>query len=274
MQKYRDTVLDSSGNIIIGAVVTVVLAGGGAATIYSDNGLTVVSSVVSGADGSFFFYAANGRYTITVTPPVSTGLPSITVTDILLEDLTPTGTLLASQIANTPAGNIVATNVQSALNELDTEKALLAGSAAQDFAVKALTASGKITATASGIDVATSALGNCYSATYTPTITPGSNVASATALVCQYMRVGSYVHVSGACMIDPTATGTTAWELSLPVASALTAGEQLGGTVSDSTGLSSGVIYAATASDKAQFIYNATGSANQTMSFDFGYQII
>lgn len=34
----------------------------------------------------------------------------------------------ASAIANTPAGNIVATDIQAAINELDTEKAALAGS--------------------------------------------------------------------------------------------------------------------------------------------------
>jgi hypothetical protein len=47
--------------------------------------------------------------------------------------------------ANTPAGNIAATNVQAAINELDTEKAKLAGDAAQDFSTLALTAAGDIT---------------------------------------------------------------------------------------------------------------------------------
>jgi hypothetical protein len=37
------------------------------------------------------------------------------------------GSVTASQVSNVPAGNIAATNVQSALNELDTEKAALTG---------------------------------------------------------------------------------------------------------------------------------------------------
>lgn len=45
----------------------------------------------------------------------------------------------ASSISNTPAGNIVATDVQAAINELDTEKAALAGSSAQVFSVGSAT---------------------------------------------------------------------------------------------------------------------------------------
>jgi hypothetical protein len=45
----------------------------------------------------------------------------------------------ASSISNTPAGNIAATDVQAALNELDAEKALLAGSSSQLFSVASAT---------------------------------------------------------------------------------------------------------------------------------------
>jgi len=48
----------------------------------------------------------------------------------------------ASDISNTPAGNIVATTVQAAINEIDTEKALLAGSTAQNFSCSHLGISG------------------------------------------------------------------------------------------------------------------------------------
>ena len=47
----------------------------------------------------------------------------------------------AEYISNTPAGSIAATTVQAAINELDTEKAALAGSASQAFSVANLTAS-------------------------------------------------------------------------------------------------------------------------------------
>ena len=48
-------------------------------------------------------------------------------------------TINSGGIVNTPAGNIAATTVQAAINELDTEKAALAGSASQAFSVAAAT---------------------------------------------------------------------------------------------------------------------------------------
>lgn len=48
----------------------------------------------------------------------------------------------ASAIVNTPAGNIVATTVQAALNELDSEKAKLAGAATQVFSTADLSVTG------------------------------------------------------------------------------------------------------------------------------------
>ena len=61
--------------------------------------------------------------------------------------------IIAAAVTNTPAGNIAASTVQAALNELDAEKALLGGSSAQNFATNTLTASGATsitTLTASG----------------------------------------------------------------------------------------------------------------------------
>lgn len=57
----------------------------------------------------------------------------------------PTSTTLAAAegatlIGNTPAGNIAATTVQAALNELDAEKARLAGLSTQTFSVATATA--------------------------------------------------------------------------------------------------------------------------------------
>jgi len=48
------------------------------------------------------------------------------------------GQSIAADIANTPAGNIASTTVQAAIDELDTEKAKLAGDITQDFAAKTL----------------------------------------------------------------------------------------------------------------------------------------
>jgi hypothetical protein len=70
MQKYFDAVLTSSGTPAAGASVSVtVTATGLPATIYSDNGSTVIagSTVTADASGEYAFYAANGRYTLTIS---------------------------------------------------------------------------------------------------------------------------------------------------------------------------------------------------------------
>jgi hypothetical protein len=61
---------------------------------------------------------------------------------------------------------------------------------------------------------------NLYSGTYTPTLSSVYNIASSTAFVCQYMRVGNVVTVSG--VINVTATATNTWtriSMTLPISS-------------------------------------------------------
>jgi hypothetical protein len=66
---------------------------------------------------------------------------------------------------------------------------------------------------------------------YTPTLTFGANIASATAHPCQYLRVGQVVTVSGFVDLSFTAPATlTSINLSLPIPSVFTGFEQCGGT--------------------------------------------
>jgi hypothetical protein len=61
---------------------------------------------------------------------------------------------------------------------------------------------------------------NIKSGTYTPTLSSIYNVTSSTAFVCQYMRVGNVVTVSG--VINVTATATNTWtriSMTLPISS-------------------------------------------------------
>jgi len=61
------------------------------------------------------------------------------------------------------------------------------------------------------------------SGTYTPTITAGINVTAPSASVCQWMRVGNVVAVSGRCFVNiTTSTVATTFRVSLPIASNLT----------------------------------------------------
>lgn len=64
MQHYTDSLFDRQGNAIPAATVHVYTAGTTThATIYSDNGITPKANpFTTAADGSYHFYAPNGRY--------------------------------------------------------------------------------------------------------------------------------------------------------------------------------------------------------------------
>ena len=86
MQKYQNSIQDVHGNAVAGALITVYIYGTlTPATIYSDNGLTVIpsSQVTTDSDGQFYFYADNGRYTLSV---VATGFAQEQFSDVSLFD--------------------------------------------------------------------------------------------------------------------------------------------------------------------------------------------
>ena len=68
MQQFRDVALSPTGRPIQGATVTVTISGGGAAALYTGNGTGLLGSNVltTDANGEYTFYAANGRYTLTI----------------------------------------------------------------------------------------------------------------------------------------------------------------------------------------------------------------
>jgi hypothetical protein len=136
-------------------------------------------------------------------------------------------------------------------------------------------------AAGSGLSIARTAVtapattdGNVFSGTYTPTLTNSTNVAASTAYVCQYMRVGNVVTVSGQVDIDPTTTGGTEVRLSLPVASYFTLANQVGGTFNSTVAQVGGAIFANTSNDDARFIYSATLTTNTSFYFTFTYRVI
>jgi len=146
MQKYQDVVLSRNGTPIQGAVISVTDTQRNTVPVYGVNqiGTADINPVVSDGNGRFFFYAPDGRYNLIVS---FSGNTVATVTDILLEDpedgsdavfgdvtvdnLTVNTSLSdASKVGFTPAGGIVADDVQAAIQELDTEKASSAALAA------------------------------------------------------------------------------------------------------------------------------------------------
>lgn len=122
MQKYINNIITASGVPVAGASVSVALYPSGTlATIYADNGVTTKTNPTSSdALGNFSFYAADGRYTVTIT---GSGINTQTISDILLEDPANGTTALssssgASLVGYTQGGaGAVPTNVQSKLRE-------------------------------------------------------------------------------------------------------------------------------------------------------------
>jgi len=118
------------------------------------------------------------------------------------------------------------------------------------------------------------------SGTYAPAISSTSNIAANNVFDAQYMRVGNVVTVSGYISLTPTASGTqTSFELSLPIASALTSAAQLGGTFVQEGG-SAGVAYCpgniqgSAANDKATFIYSPTHTVSRILTYTYTYLVL
>ena len=87
MQKYASVAQDTMGNALAGATVAVYPAGTlSLATLYSDNLFTALAQpLTTGTDGTFDFYAQNGRYDIVITKVGYTFNPAQSY-DIVLYD--------------------------------------------------------------------------------------------------------------------------------------------------------------------------------------------
>lgn len=111
------------------------------------------------------------------------------------------------------------------------------------------------------------------SGTYTPTVTNILNVSSSTTYVCQWMRVGNVVTVSGKVNITPSASDLTGFYLSVPIASTLSANNQCGGVGSRGTGTNTLVsIYGG--SPSPVFAFTAPDTNGTDIFFNFTYLIV
>jgi hypothetical protein len=118
--------------------------------------------------------------------------------------------------------------------------------------------------------------GNIFSGSYTPTLTNVTNVAASTAYLCQYMRVGNVITVSGRVAIDPTSASVlTELRMTLPVATTFNAQQRCGGTFArGGTGTGNcGAISADTTNNIALFAYTPSSNANFDHWFSFTYTL-
>jgi hypothetical protein len=116
--------------------------------------------------------------------------------------------------------------------------------------------------------------------TWTPTVTAITNVAAVTAFGGSWMRVGDTVSCAVGIDIDPTAASvSTAINISLPVASALTSLRQLSGNgvriVAGSLAPVVGGITGETTTDTARLTFiNDADVQNRAWVINFQYQVI
>lgn len=111
--------------------------------------------------------------------------------------------------------------------------------------------------------------------TYTPTITPVTNVDATTAFGAQFLRVGNSVVVSGVIDIDATVAGVlTSVGFSLPIASDLS-GINLAGTCGpDSSAGLDGVVIADATNNRAQFDFVSGLDTDTSIWFIFMYRVV
>lgn len=117
------------------------------------------------------------------------------------------------------------------------------------------------------------------SGTYTPTLTSVLNASGNTPAVCQWLRVGNVVTVSGTFGFNATSASTgTEVDISLPIASTTAAVTNLAGTaVSDNTASAlciAAPISADTTNNRARVIFWPSSSGNKTYSFSFTYVVL
>lgn len=118
---------------------------------------------------------------------------------------------------------------------------------------------------------------NLLSGTYTPTLTAVANVASSTAYVTQYLRVGNMVTVSGHVQLTATAANTdTQLRMSIPIASNFGSQAVGGAGACIATGLFGEPIAMTndTTNDEVTFRCRPTTTAGRTYTFSFTYRII
>jgi hypothetical protein len=114
------------------------------------------------------------------------------------------------------------------------------------------------------------------SGTYTPTLAAVYNVASSGSYVCQYMRVGSVVTVSGAVEFAATAANTwTRISISLPISSTFDASFRAGGGgAASATNNVCGIQAAAFSGTVVHLDSNPNTTGNLYYTFSFTYLIM
>lgn len=112
------------------------------------------------------------------------------------------------------------------------------------------------------------------SGTYVPGLTNTLNITSSASSTCFWYQVGDMVTVFGAVDVDPTSTGDTVLQMSIPITSGLTSAPQgLAGTAA-STAISGEIVSIFAGEGVAIFEWVAVSTAARTLNFQFSYYVV
>lgn len=130
-----------------------------------------------------------------------------------------------------------------------------------------------------GVTSPATADGNVFSGTYTPSqVSTNTNVTSITFGVCQYMRVGNVVTVSGQVAVTATTASTaTLVRFSLPIASTFTSTRHLGGgggAITTTYSQGGVAMLADTTNYCVDMRFTPAANTATTWTFTFTYQVL
>jgi hypothetical protein len=185
MRQYIDTLQDVQGNALVGATVLVQnYIGGANASIFSDNGLTPIltSTLTTGADGQFSFFAADGDYTLVMSKnatvfktqsPVSIfdGTPQLTYAD--------SGTTNAYAVTNSALEKALRAGLRISINASNTN------TGASTFAYNGLAAKPLVNPPAVALSAGAVAVGGIYGLEYDGSNWQIKNVTLSAAVIGQ-----------------------------------------------------------------------------------------
>ncbi len=213
-----------------------------------------------------FLKEINALITVENAPPgVAVDIAAGSVPITALENV-PTAVLLGRPAIGAGAVQTLSTAAAAALVQGSIDHGSITGLTDDDHPQYALDAD--LTAAIATINA------GLASGTYTPTLTNVTNVAASTAFECQYLRVGSTVHVTGRLDIDPTAAAATELGISLPIATNASSSSDIAGCAFCTAVQQGAGIMADTTNDRASMQFLANDTANRAFFFSFSYQVI